>query len=73
MVALMGKIYVALAIIQLLYSFSRKILWLKLSPTNHDPKVIARYYLELLEQLSGICIYRLIFYFCIKNKVAHCI
>ena len=56
MVALLGKIFVALAIIQLLSSFSCKILWLKLSPTNHDPKVIARYYVELLEQLSGRCI-----------------
>ena len=36
------------------YSFSRKVLWLKCSSTNHDPKVIARYYLECVEQVGGI-------------------
>ncbi|XP_065901982.1 uncharacterized protein [Dysidea avara] len=33
--------------------YSRKIVWLHLSPTNHDPKVIARYYLECVESARG--------------------
>ena len=34
--------------------FSRKLLWMKVAPTNHNPKVIARYYLECVEQCGGI-------------------
>lgn len=32
--------------------FSRKIMWLKVSPTNHNPKVIARFYLETVEEVA---------------------
>ena len=35
------------------YRFSRKILWLRVSPTNHNPKVIARLYLECVEEVGG--------------------
>lgn len=34
-------------------SFSRKVLWLKVSSTNRDPMVIARYYLECVENAAG--------------------
>lgn len=32
--------------------FSRKIIWLKVAPSNSDPKVIARYYLEEIEKIA---------------------
>ena len=38
----------------IIYSFSRKILWLEVSPTNHNPKVVARFYLETVEKVAGI-------------------
>lgn len=38
----------------LMCRFSRKILWLKLSSTNSDPKIISRYYLETVETVGGI-------------------
>ena len=28
-------------------------MWLKVSPTNHNPKVIARFYLETVEEVAG--------------------
>jgi hypothetical protein len=34
--------------------FSRKMLWLHLTPTNHNPKVISRFYLETVENVCGI-------------------
>ena len=34
-------------------SFSRKLIWLRLSATNRDPKVVARYYLEAVEDTKG--------------------
>ena len=37
----------------LICSFSRKVIWFKLASTNHDPKVIARYYLEAVEKVKG--------------------
>lgn len=29
-------------------------MWLEVSPTNHDPKVVARFYLEALEKIGGM-------------------
>ena len=29
-------------------------MWFKLSPTNYDPRVIARYYLEAVEHAGGM-------------------
>ena len=37
-----------------IFRYSRKLLWLKLSSTNHDPLVVARYYLESIEEVAGI-------------------
>ena len=34
--------------------FSRKILWLNVSPINSDSKVVARYYLEAVEKANGM-------------------
>ena len=35
------------------FRFSRKILWLNLYPTNHDPGVISRHYLNCIEEVQG--------------------
>ena len=37
-----------------LIRFSRKMLWLKVTPTNHDPKVVGRFYLECVESVGGM-------------------
>uniref|UniRef100_A0A1X7VU93 Integrase core domain-containing protein n=1 Tax=Amphimedon queenslandica TaxID=400682 RepID=A0A1X7VU93_AMPQE len=34
--------------------FSRIIIWLRASPTNNNPKVVARFYLEALEEIAGV-------------------
>ena len=33
--------------------FSRKIIWLRVSSTNHDPKVVLQFYLESVEKSNG--------------------
>ena len=34
--------------------FSRRLLWLEVGPTNKNPEVIAKYYLEAVRQLGGV-------------------
>lgn len=34
-------------------SFSRKILWLHLTPTNHNPHVVAKFYAEYVKEIGG--------------------
>jgi len=36
------------------YRFSRRIMWLRITPTNHDPQVILRFFLEGVEEINGI-------------------
>lgn len=36
--------------------FSRKIIWIKIAPSNSNPKVIARYYLEAVEEIASRCL-----------------
>lgn len=33
--------------------YSRKILWLEMTPTNHDSKVVSRFFLEAIEKNEG--------------------
>ncbi|XP_062517895.1 uncharacterized protein LOC134193120 isoform X2 [Corticium candelabrum] len=33
--------------------YSRKILWMKISPTNKDPSVVAEYYLDVVGDIGG--------------------
>ena len=33
--------------------FSRRMMWLKVSTTNHDPAVILTYYLECVQKMNG--------------------
>ena len=34
--------------------FSRRILWLKVGPSNKNPRYIARFYIELVQKLQGV-------------------
>ncbi len=60
MVALMGQYnnYVihagCTAVISLLFRYSRKILWLKVSSSNNNPAYIAHFYAECLRLIGGI-------------------
>ena len=41
-----------------IFTFSQKIFWLEVTPTNHDPHVIARYYLKCVEEVAGKWMYK---------------
>lgn len=50
----MRSVFVELLIIEVFFfSFSRKIIWLHLSPSNRDARTIARYYLLSIEKAAG--------------------
>lgn len=34
-------------------TFSRKVLWLKAYTTNHDPRVVASYFLKVVDNMKG--------------------
>ncbi len=34
--------------------FSRRILWLEIGPTNNDPKVVAQYFVDYVQQIKGV-------------------
>ena len=40
-------------LVKILCRFSRKLVWLELTPTNHDPTVVSRFYLESVEAVAG--------------------
>lgn len=39
--------------LSILHSFSRKILWLHLSPTNRNPHVVANFYAQCVKKVGG--------------------
>lgn len=65
-VALMGTcaqiLHAFAAIMTFFISYSRKILWLEVSPTNKDSKVIAGYYLQAVEKYGEVTTTLLICY-----------
>ena len=36
-----------------IFRFSRKLLWLKVAVTNHDPRVIVHHYLDCVKNVGG--------------------
>lgn len=56
------KIYRSSKLIYL-HRFSRRLLWLKVGITNHNPRVIVHHYLECIRQVGGelfldcVCMY----------------
>ena len=44
------------------YSFSRKVLWLEVSPTNKDSFVIAGFYLAAVEKYGNLYYHQIILY-----------
>ncbi|XP_033756622.1 uncharacterized protein LOC117339248 isoform X1 [Pecten maximus] len=43
-----------LAIHGAICGFSRRVLWLKVARTNNDPRVVASYFLEFVEEINGV-------------------
>ena len=39
------------------FRYSRKILWLKVTPTNHNPRVIVKYFLDTVGEIGGVTFY----------------
>ena len=46
---------VLLDVLSIYQRYSRKILWLKLSPTNKEASVIVKYYLDVVGEIGGVC------------------
>ena len=38
----------------LMHRYSRRIMWLRVAQSNNDPRIIADYYLDCVEEVKGV-------------------